>query len=701
MGNEFRVNTYQTDWQEDPHVLTFADGGFVIMWRSFFFDTSTYYIGAQRYNAAGQQVGGEFVVDSINGSASEIQGLTLLSDGGFVVTFSYSPGGLLEPDEVYAKVYNADFTVRKDAFKVDFVTDFQSLNPKTAALGDGGFIVYFDSDEPRSTFDDIYGQRYTAAGVPVGGNFLVNTGVSEYDQNVTKIAQLAGGNVLVLWHSEGTLPNGGSLGSNELRGTILNSAGVALRTDFTIADAEGTIGDGIDPFAVTELANGGFAVARYETEMPASNTFTYDVKLRFYDGFGNASSPEFTVFAATNGIIYSIDLVQLATGQVVVVWETPATPFSTYGRDVQGRIFGSDGTPLTGVFDVAQDRFDNQETPMIAALATGGFVVTYMSESIDSSREGIAARIFEGPFPADTGGGNLSLTGTNGNDSLSGGPGRDTINGLGGADTLLGAAGSDLIFGQGDNDLLFGFLGSDTLWGGDGADTIYGEQDNDLLLGEAGNDLLWGGDGLDALYGWEGADTLLGEAGNDTLFGEQANDLLYGWTGADVLWGGAGNDVLWGEQDNDTLLGEDGDDVLLGDAGADLLYGWNGADILYGWTGDDVLWGEAGNDLMLGEDGNDTFIGGLGRDTMTGAAGADRFFNAFPEIAAGEVDRITAFDAADRYLFQTGAQIRYFDFNAPGYGAGAGIHVQVAGGVYILDVFGATAAELQAQTLFF
>ncbi len=130
------------------------------------------------------------------------------------------------------------------------------------------------------------------------------------------------------------------------------------------------------------------------------------------------------------------------------------------------------------------------------------------------------------------------------------------------------------------------------------------------------------------------------------------------------------------------------------------MYGWVGNDTLYGWTGNDVLFGEQGQ-WLFGEDGADTFIGGLGRDTMTGGAGTDRFFSANFEIAAGEVDLITDYDAADRYLFQAGASIQYFNFNAPGYGAGAGIHVSLPGGVFILDVFGATTAQLQAQTQFF
>jgi Ca2+-binding RTX toxin-like protein len=293
------------------------------------------------------------------------------------------------------------------------------------------------------------------------------------------------------------------------------------------------------------------------------------------------------------------------------------------------------------------------------------------------------------------------LLGEVGNDQLFGWNGNDLAYGWEGNDTFYGDAGNDTLFGEQDSDLIVGGAGFDVLWGGAGFDTLFGEGDNDTLLGEQGEDVLWGGDGNDLIFGWEWNDTLFGEAGNDTLFGEQDQDVLYGWLGRDVLWGGDGNDILWGEQDNDTLFGETGDDVLLGVDGDDVMYGWTGNDSLYGWAGADALFGEAGNDRLFGEDGDDVLVGGLGRDTMTGGAGADRFFNAGFEIAAGEVDVIIDYDAADRYLFQTGAQIQYFNFNAPGIGQSAGIHVQVAGGVYILDVLGATAAQLQAQTQFF
>jgi Ca2+-binding RTX toxin-like protein len=301
-----------------------------------------------------------------------------------------------------------------------------------------------------------------------------------------------------------------------------------------------------------------------------------------------------------------------------------------------------------------------------------------------------------------------------GADSLYGGLGDDTLHGEQDDDLLAMEEGNDLAFGGDGNDLFWSWLGNDTAWGGDGNDVAYGDDGNDLLFGEVGRDTLFGGNGDDQAYGWFGDDVLWGGAGNDLLVGEGGIDLLFGedgfdtliggdqddqlfgWIGNDLLFGGEGIDLLRGEADNDVLIGEGGNDILLGDEGEDKLYGWTGQDALYGWVGDDELFGEQGDDLLLGEDGNDVIAGGLGRDTMTGGLGADRFFTANFEMAAGDIDRITDYDAADRYLFQTGTVVSYVSILG-----GAAMNVNIAGGIYILDVVGATTAQLQSQTLFF
>ncbi|MBM3616710.1 MAG: hypothetical protein FJX28_15190 [Alphaproteobacteria bacterium] len=35
-GAELRVNTYQANWQRAPDILAMADGGFLVVWESYF-----------------------------------------------------------------------------------------------------------------------------------------------------------------------------------------------------------------------------------------------------------------------------------------------------------------------------------------------------------------------------------------------------------------------------------------------------------------------------------------------------------------------------------------------------------------------------------------------------------------------------------------------------------------------------------------
>jgi hypothetical protein len=60
VGDVFQVNTFTQYAQDDPSVGIDAAGNFLIAWQSFLQDGGKPGIYAQRYNAAGQRIGGEF-----------------------------------------------------------------------------------------------------------------------------------------------------------------------------------------------------------------------------------------------------------------------------------------------------------------------------------------------------------------------------------------------------------------------------------------------------------------------------------------------------------------------------------------------------------------------------------------------------------------------------------------------------------------
>ncbi|WP_145953413.1 calcium-binding protein [Oceaniglobus indicus] len=529
----------------------------------------------------------------------------------------------------------------------------------------------------------MFTQQFAADGTPVGANTLLNINERQFDQLFTRVAPLSGGNTITIWNSEGSFPTPGDLDSNEVRGTITDPNGNTIRADFSLTMNFGTVGSvfnstggGID---VAALQDGGFVVTNknYDWELGFDTEDTsYYTMLRFFDAAGNQTGPA-TIVDASDDLPGSTRVVQLKTGEIVVVWDQDDDTPGFVGDTVYGRMFTATGQALTGRFDVAPSvpSFFTQEDPEIEALAGGGFIVAFMSEYIDDDDDGVAARIFGRATTGDdrlgvdaTGqmlglAGNDHLTGDGRANRLGGGLGNDTMDGLGNADTLDGGSGDDLLRGGDGDDLLIFGLGRDTVAGGGGNDLFAARGDTQttggMLNGGAGIDTLdlsavtapggvvvslggggfsiagptdriWGvenvigSDGADSVSGTGANNLMLGGGGGDTLRGFMGDDTLSGGTGDDTLVGAAGDDRLRGEGGRDDLNGGGGNDALFGGIHDDTLTGGNGGDTLLGEGGDDTLFAGGGADRAFGGNGADLLIGGAGDDLLVGGNGADR-----------------------------------------------------------------------------
>ncbi|MGL4320355.1 MAG: calcium-binding protein [Paracoccaceae bacterium] len=496
MGQEFRVNTYQNNWQENPNILTFADGSFLILWDSYFnnyddTDTVLTYVAGQRYDAYGQPVGTEIVIDAVNGCSSENATATLLSDGSYVIVYEFSNYDPIFSNDsvIYANIYNADHTKRAEV-RIDPVDANvnDAVQPQVFATTNGGFRVMWTEDRSTVGFDRIVTRAFDSNGVALGPRQVANANQDEFDQQNPQTATLTNGSTITMWRSEASFELGTDLDANELRGTLTDRNGNIVRSDFSLGQLAGTItefgnSNGLD-YAVTALSNGGFVVSHslnYEDVGGPEGNYDDTIALRFFNANGNLTRRD-TFVHTTDELVFDTSVTQLSTGEIVVVWEQ--YPDVGPGEDVMARIMSSDGRALTGVFRVGvnADEYDEQTSPIVRALAGGGFVVTYMSESIDNDDTGIAARIYgrgtdgNDRLTVDITGsmagfvGNDTLTGDTRGNRLSGGNGNDLLSGLGGADRLAGGAGLDRLAGGDGNDTLNGSQGNDTLAGGLGAD---------------------------------------------------------------------------------------------------------------------------------------------------------------------------------------------------------------------------------------
>ena len=198
-GSEFRVNTFNTNFQSEPTVAMDADGDFVVTWRSDFQDGSAIGVYAQRYNATGVAQGDEFRVNSFTTGFQLQSRVAMDADGDFVVTWSSidQDGG---DYGVYAQRYNAAGVAQGSEFRVNsFTTDRQRLS--TVAMdADGDFVVTWTSIGQDGSLYGIYAQRYNAAGVAQGSEFRVNTFTAS-GQRLSPVAMDADGDFVVAWSS--------------------------------------------------------------------------------------------------------------------------------------------------------------------------------------------------------------------------------------------------------------------------------------------------------------------------------------------------------------------------------------------------------------------------------------------------------------------------------------------------------------------
>jgi Ca2+-binding RTX toxin-like protein len=492
MGNEFRVNTYENNFQFNPNITTFRNGEFLVVWDSYFNEyddgvTATY-IAAQRYTATGRPIGGEQILHAVDGCKSSDARIATLSDGGYVVTFLFDTYDdiLTTKEKVYFRIFNKNGTERTtDAIRVDRVASFDAVAPEVIATANGGFKIIFGIDSAGPKFDQIYSQQFDRAGHPIGGNTLVNNHVGKFDQVYVRSATLNNGTSITIWNSEGTFEIGTDLDSNEIRGTITNRNGSVRRGDFHLSDNIGTVGYGGDGagYDVASLNNGGFVISHRETDLTRGGDLISYAQVQLFNANGHATSRILNAYR-TDEVIFQTRVTQMDNGQIVVVWEQYSDQPGQIGEDIYARIFSKAGKPLSGRFEVGvdADKYDSQESPEVAALAGGGFIVTYTSESIDSDNEGIAARIYgRGTAQSDvakvdrTGmfaglGGDDAITGNLRANLISGGSGSDRAAGARGNDSLTGGAGDDALFGGAGDDRLSGGRGMDKLTGGDGAD---------------------------------------------------------------------------------------------------------------------------------------------------------------------------------------------------------------------------------------
>jgi len=359
--NDFLINDDLTGGsnQDGLSIAMDGQGNFVIGWYEFRNGDADAF--GQRFNASGTPVGQNFRFN---------QDATMKWQGDPAVAMS-AAGGLFGSfiaawedrrdcnSDVYIQRYDNNGNPLDTNFRAnDDGTRTDQRGTAAIVKPDGEFIVVWE--DWRNDWGDIYGQRFSAQGIPIGINFKVNDDIGG-TQYGAAIACDSLGNFVVVWMD-------GRNGNWDIYGQRYNSQGVRLGSNFRINDDPTTQVQWAPSVAVAP--NGNFVVV-WEDQRYDSMADIYGQR---YNASGVPIGANFFVNDISESYQNSPAVAIDRSGNFIVVW----ADYRNGNYDIYCRRFDANGNPLGASFRVNDDiTAQNQTSPVIAITPNSDFWIAW------------------------------------------------------------------------------------------------------------------------------------------------------------------------------------------------------------------------------------------------------------------------------------------------------------------------------------
>jgi uncharacterized repeat protein (TIGR01451 family) len=254
-------------------------------------------------------------------------------------------------------------------------------NQNYPAIGmdaDGNFVITWHSNLQDGSGYGIFAQRFSAAEVPQGLEFQVNSYTSNAQGNAT-VAMAPNGDFTVVWQSQGQ-DAGVAWGVYAQRYFADGSTdGAEFRVNSEFPQDQAMPSAAMDSQGNLVVVFQGYG-----------SSDSYGIHGRLYDSSGTALSTAFLVHDVTADIESAPSVARAPDGNWIVVWERDNGDGD--GKGVFGRRFDSTGAALGVEFPVNTNTVSDQENPHVAIDQSGNFIVVWEDLGADGDLEGVFAQ---------------------------------------------------------------------------------------------------------------------------------------------------------------------------------------------------------------------------------------------------------------------------------------------------------------------
>lgn len=379
-GPEFLVNTKKVGSQQSSSVAALEGGGFVVVWQSDsdgqdFSDLNVY---GQRYGVDGAKVGKEFLVNTSNLFPQYSPSVASLEGGGFVAVWESEHE--VSGSGVFGQRYDARGKRVGAQFPVNTTTERDQWDASVAGLDGGGFVVAWTSEHEKSR-DNVYAQRFDAAGKKVGKEFRVNRAKGSHWG--PSVAPLDGGDYIITWTSGGYRGSGSGV-----YGLRFDAAGAKVGKEFVVTTGGRNQRWGS---SVVGLGGGAYFITWTSGRQDGSGEGVYG---QLYDAAGAKVRGKFRINTTKKSNQWGPSATLLADGGFVVTWTSYRQDGYWWG--VYGQRYSATGERIGREFQVNTTTKYDQWRPSVAPVGPG-FVVTWSSDGQDgsSSETGVVGRLFK------------------------------------------------------------------------------------------------------------------------------------------------------------------------------------------------------------------------------------------------------------------------------------------------------------------